>query len=128
MAEAKLSLITEGFGLYMNLEDMQCQALEPDTVEGVLCNPVHVFGIGDGYQIIYLRADNNRPFMTQQPGQAPMSGAPVTQKVFIDEYQEFDGLVVGKASRLLYDDELFGTITVEDFQLNPKLDDSLFEK
>jgi zinc protease len=128
VAEAKQDLRIEGLGLFMNLDDMQCQALEPASIDGVACNPVHVSGIGDDYKIIYLRADNNLVFMTQEPGQSPMSGAPVTQKVYIDEYQEFDGLMIAKVSRLLYDDELFGSITVEDFQVNAQLDEQLFVK
>ena len=50
--------------------------------------------------------------MVQQPGQNPASGAPVTQKVYIDEYATSDGLVTPKKLRITYDDEPFGSGTV----------------
>ncbi|MBU8872027.1 MAG: insulinase family protein [Gemmatimonadales bacterium] len=125
---AKDELKTDTIGIYRNLDKLKCQALVPTKVDGVPCNPVHISGIGDDYRIVFLRADNNRVFMVQQPGMSPMSGAPVTQKMYIDEYMEIEWLTTAKKLRLLYDDELFGSITVTEVKINPQLDGSLFVK
>jgi zinc protease len=128
LAEAKDELKTDVVGMYRNLDQLQCQALEPTKVEGVRCNPVHVSGIGDSYQIVFLSAADNNVVMIQSPGKSPMTGAPVTQKVFVDDYHELGGFHMPRTIRLMYDDELFGTGTITDFQANPEVDMALFKK
>ncbi len=128
LSAAQDELKTDTVGVFRNLDDFQCQALEPTKVDGVLCNPVHVSGVGDDYQIFFLDAATNNVHMIQSPGQSPMTGAPVTQKVFVDEYQDVDGFHMPKVIRLLYDDELFGTGTIVEFKANPKVDQALFQK
>ncbi len=121
-------LKTDTVGIYRNLGDLKCQALEPSKVDGVMCKPVHVSGIGDGYQIFFLNAETNLVHMIQSPGQSPMTGAPVTQKVYVDEYQELDGFSIARSIRMTYDDEPFATGTVEEFKANPKVDSGIFKK
>ncbi len=77
---------------------------------------------------MFLDASDNSVVMVQQPGLNPASGAPVTQKVYIDEYMETDGFVTAKNVRITYDDEPFGSGTVESFQADPKVDMGLFSK
>jgi len=126
LAKAKEELRTDTVGIFRNLDDLQCQALEPSKVEGTLCNPVHVSGIGDSYQIFFLDTADNSVKMIQSPGTSPMTGAPVTQKVFVDAYQDLDGFRMPQTLRILYDDELFGTATIEEFKANPEVDAALF--
>lgn len=128
LAAAKEELKTDTMGIMRNLDDFTCQALEPREVEGALCNPVYVTGVGDDYRILFLDAKTNQVVMVQQPGQNPASGAPVTQKVYVDEYMEADGLLTPKKIRMTYDDEPFGQGSVESFHVNPKVDMGLFEK
>ncbi len=128
LAAAKEELKTDSMGIMRNMDDFTFQALEPRAVEGTPCNPVYVTGVGDDYRIMFLDATSNQVVMVQQPGQSPMTGAPVTQKVFIDEYQEAGELVVPRVLRITYDDELFGTGTVESFVPNAKIDAGLFTK
>ncbi len=128
LEQAREELLTDTIGVFKNLDRFQCQALEPTKVEGVLCYPVHVSGVGDDYQIFFLNADTGRVYMVQSPGISPMTQAPVTQKVFVDDYMEADGFTMPASLRLTYDDELFGTITVQEFQANPKVDMALFTK
>jgi len=94
----------------------------------VMCNPVHVSGVGEDYQIFFLNAETGRVAMVQSPGVSPMTQAPVTQKVYVDDYMETAGFTMPKTLRLTYDDELFGTLTVEEFKANPKVDMGLFKK
>lgn len=121
-------LRTDTIGVYRNLDDLQCQALEPTKIEGVLCNPVHVSGIGDGYQIIFLDAATNLVKMVQSPGQSPMSGAPVTQKVYVEEYQTQDGFAMPKVLRVTHDDEKFADATYNKVEVNQKVDAKIFAK
>lgn len=126
LQEAKDELLTDTLGVFRNLDAFQCQALAPAEVEGVPCNPVHVSGVGSDYQIIFLNAQNGRVAMVQAPGVSPMTQAPVTQKVYVDDYMTVDGFTMPHVLRLTYDDELFGTATVQEFKANPKVDMSLF--
>jgi len=128
LAAAKEELKTDSVGIMRNMDDFTFQALEARSIEGRQCNPVYVTGVGDDYRIMFLDASDNRVVMVQQPGVNPASGAPVTQKVYVDEYQDFDGLIMPKKVRITYDDEAFGSGTVENFKANPKVDMGLFDK
>ncbi len=125
---AKEEMSNDTIGVFRNLDKLQCQALEPTKVDGTMCNPVHVSGIGDSYQIFFLDAQSNLVKMVQSPGQSPMTGAPVTQKLYVDEYQDMDSFTMPKLIRITYDDEPFATGTVTEFKANPKVDMSLFKK
>ena len=125
---AKDELMTDTVSIFRYLDKFRCQALEPAKVDGVSCNLVHVSGVGKDYQIFYLDAHTNEVVMIQSPGISPMTQAPVTQKVYVDESMQMNGFTMPKAMRLTYDDELFGTITVEEFTPNPKIDQVLFVK
>ncbi|MFT7699571.1 MAG: hypothetical protein ACI8S7_001399, partial [Candidatus Krumholzibacteriia bacterium] len=125
---AKEELMTDTFGMIRNMDAYTFQALDPKEVEGKMCNPVYATGVGDDYRLLFLDATTNQVVMVQQPGLNPASGAPVTQKVYIDEYQEMSGFVQPKLIRITYDDEPFGKGTVEAFAANPKIDAAMFEK
>jgi predicted Zn-dependent peptidase len=128
LAAAKEELKTDTMGIMRNLDSYTFQALEQRKIEGRLCNPVYATGVGEDYRILFLDAASNQVVMVQQPGQNPASGAPVTQKVYVDEYQQLDGLVMPKKLRITYDDEEFGTGTIESFEANPKVDMALFNR
>ena len=128
LADAKEELQTDMLGILRNMDAWTFQALEPQEVEGKQCNPVYATGVGDDYRIIYLDASSNQVVMVEQPGVSPMTQAPVTQKVYIDEYMEADGFTMPKTLRITYDDELFGTGTVESFKANGAVDEALFTK
>lgn len=125
---AKDELMTDTVSVFKYLDRFRCQALDPAQVDGVSCNPVHVSGVGKDYQIFFLDARTNEVVMIQSPGTSPMTQAPVTQKVYVDESMQTGGFNMPKTLRLTYDDELFGTISVEEFTANPKVDQTLFVK
>jgi zinc protease len=128
LAKAREELSSDVIGIFRGLDGLTCQALEPREIEGTACLPVHVTGFGDGYQIFFLDAKTRQVRMVQQPGVSPMTQAPVVQKVYVDEYAEMDGIMMPAKLRLTYDDELFGTATVEQWQADPKVDMALFKK
>jgi predicted Zn-dependent peptidase len=128
LAEAQEELQTDMLGILRNLDAWTFQALEPQDVEGKKCNPVYATGVGEDYRIIYLDAATNQVVMVEQPGMSPMTQAPVTQKVYIDEYMETGGFTMPKTLRITYDDELFGTGTVESFEADAEVDMGVFTK
>jgi hypothetical protein len=128
LADAKEELHTDMLGMLRNPDAWTFQALDPQEVEGKKCNPVYATGVGEDYRIIYLDPDSNKAVMVEQPGVSPMTQAPVVQKVFIDEYMETGGFTMPKTLRITYDEELFGTATVESFEANVKVDEGLFTK
>ena len=126
LASAKEELQTDMLGLLRNIDAWTFQALEPKVIEGKKCNPVYATGVGEDYRIIYLDAASSRVVMVEQPGVSPVTQAPVTQKVYIDEYMETDGFTMPKTMRITYDDELFGSGSVESFKANAAVDMGLF--
>jgi hypothetical protein len=128
LEKAQEELKTDMVAIMRDLDGLACQALAPAEVDGVPTNPVHVSGVGDSYQIIFLGAEDNLVKMVQTPSTSPMTGAPVTMKVYVDEYQETDGFTMPKKIRITYDDEEFGIGTVESFVANPDVDMALFSK
>ncbi|MBE0565040.1 MAG: insulinase family protein [Krumholzibacteria bacterium] len=128
LANAKEELSSDVVGIFRGLDKLTCQALEPREIEGTACLPVYVTGFGDGYQIFFLDEATKQVRMVQQPGVSPMTQAPVVQKVYVDEYAEMDGLPMPRKLRLMYDDELFGTATVEAWDADPKVDMALFNR
>ena len=128
LASAQEELQTDMLGILRNLDAWTFQALDPKEIEGKMCNPVYATGVGEDYRIIYLDTESNQVVMVEQPGVSPMTQAPVIQKVYIDEIMEADGFTMPKKMRITYDDELFGTGTVESFQANVDVDMGLFTK
>ena len=126
LAQAHEELRTDMLGILRNLDDWTFQALDPREVEGKKCNPVYATGVGKDYRIIYLDEATSQVVMVEQPGVSPMTQAPVTMKVYIDSYMEADGFTMPQKMRIMYDDELFGSGTVESFKANPAVDMSLF--
>ena len=104
------------------------QALAPTEVEGVVCDPVYVTAEGIDYQIVFLDPQSGRVRMIQSQGTSPLTQAPATQKVYVDDYQELGGFTMPKIMRLMFDDELFGTIDVQEFEANPSVDEAAFKK
>ena len=127
LTRAHEELQTDMLGILRNLDGWTFQALDPQEVEGKECNPVYATGVGDDYRIIYLDAATSNVVMVEQPGISPMTQAPVTQKVYIDSYMETGGFNMPQTMRIMYDDELFGSGTVESFEANAAVDMSLFE-
>jgi predicted Zn-dependent peptidase len=126
LKEARTELQTDMIGIMRNPGAFTFQALAPADVEGKACLPVYVTGVGEDYRIIFLDAATGRPVMVQQPGMSPMTGAPVTQKVYLDEYAAFDGITMPNHVRLCYDDEEFAKGRTESFKANAKIDPALF--
>ncbi|PID81094.1 hypothetical protein CSA17_03370 [bacterium DOLJORAL78_65_58] len=123
----KAEVQTEGIGVFRNLDTLACQALAPTEVDGVPCLPVHVSD-GDDYQIFFIDTTTHLVKMVQAPGVSPMTNAPVTEKLYVDEYADMDGFLMPKTIRITNDDEPFATGTFQEFEANPKVDMSIFAK
>jgi hypothetical protein len=109
-----------------HLEDHEFQALEPMEVAGKLCNPVARHQ-DDETTIYFLDAASGLLVMTQEPAVNQMTGSPVTQKAYVNEYGEMDGLKLPVSLTITHDDEDFAEVTVKSFDLNPTVDAALFE-
>lgn len=110
-----------------HLEDHEFQALEPMEVAGKLCNPVARHQ-DDETTIYFLDADTGLLVMTQEPSVNQMTGSPVTQKAYVNEYGEMDGLKLPVSLTITHDDEDFAEVKVKSFDLNPTVDAALFEQ
>jgi hypothetical protein len=130
LAEARREINTDQWVLFRDFAKYDCQALPSAKMEGRQCLPVYIKALGseDNYLLLYLDSKTHLPYITQSPGQQPGTGAPVTQKVVVTEYTEIDGCQVASGFTILHDDEEFATGTVESFQLNPPVDEALFQK
>ena len=114
-------------GILRRVDDLEFQALDAMEAGGKVCNPVAV-QLGDETTVLFLDADTDLLVMVQSPAINPMTGSPVTQKTYVNGYQEMDGFKMPASLSVKYDDEDFAEVTVQSFEANPKVDPSLFEK
>jgi hypothetical protein len=128
IAEARKELETDTWIVFRDHEKFTCQALAPTEVEGRSCLPLYFADVGGDYMLLYLDAETKLPYMVQTPGKAPMTQAPVTQKIVMADYQLRQGLQVATSFTIKHDDVVFATGQQELFELNPTLDESLFTK
>ncbi len=129
LEEAHRDMRSDTVALLRELDQFDCQALEPTEVDGVACQPVYVTPKGgDDYQIYFLDAKTGLVKMMQSKGTNPMTQSPTTVKVYVDGTADMAGFTMPKTMRMFFDDEEFGTIEVKDFQANPKVDKAMFTK
>jgi predicted Zn-dependent peptidase len=129
LQSARDEITDDMVAMLRELDDFQCQALDPVEVQGVACVPVNVTRADDDeYHLIFVDEESGLVRMIQSPGQSPVTGAPVTMKVYVEEYQELGGFRMPRALKIMHDDEEFATATVLDFQANPSVKPGLFEK
>jgi zinc protease len=128
LADAHKELVNDQLLIFKNPAGWTCQALPPAELDGRRCDVVNIRDAGEAYTLIYLDAATHLPYMVQSPSKSPMTQAPVTQKVYVDEYAEMDGYQVARRFTIKHDDELFATATVELFDVNPTIDAALFQK
>ena len=105
-----------------------CQALEPEELDGVLCDRVYIPGEGGEFSLYYVDQASDLIVMEQGKGQDPMSGSPVQEKIKYGDYKAFDGFQRPGTIEILHDDEHFASGELKSFDANPKLDDGFFAK
>ena len=106
----------------------ESQSIGQEEVDGKVCDLVYITGDFKDHIILYLDNSTGLPFIKQNPAKAPMTGAPVTQKIVMTEYKEIDGLKIHTVMTIKHDDEVFATGNTEAFELNPEIDEALFTK
>lgn len=110
-----------------NLAEHQFQALEPMELDGTLCNPV-VHLQGEENKVYFLNAETGLLVMSQEQTISQMTGGPVTQKTYVDEYGEMDGIQMPVAMTITQDDEDYATMVIKSYDANPEVDAALFQK
>jgi len=130
LEDARAQLKMDMLAILRNLDGYRCQALEPTDVDGVACNPVYVTreGEDDDFQLYFLDAATGLVYMQQAQGNNPMTGAPATMRVYVDEHATMDGVQMPSQQRMFYDDEKFADIALKTFEANPEVDAAIFEK
>jgi hypothetical protein len=111
-----------------HLDHLQCQLLEPGEVDGHTCDQVYVTGAGNEYVLVAIDQSSGLPYMVQMPGKAPMTQAPVTEQVIMEDYQPLAGFQIATRLTIKHDGELFATGTVEEFVANPAVEEALFQR
>ncbi len=109
------------------VDELEFQALDPMVVDGKSCVPV-VVRFDDEPTVMFLDQETGMLVMVQSQAQNPMTGGPVTQKVYVQEYQEMDGFKLPGSLTIEHDDEEFGQVTVTAFEANPTVDPALFRR
>lgn len=117
----------ETLNILRRVEELEFQALVPMEAAGKTCQPVAV-RFGEETTIMFLDPQTSLLVMVQSPGTNPMTRSPVTQKIFVESYQESDGFTLPSKLKITHDDEDFATLEVKRFQANPEVDPGLFVK
>ncbi len=127
IAQMRERLEQDSLSILRRVDELEFQALQPMEAAGKLCTPV-VVRFDDKATVMFLDPETNLLVMVQSPGTSPMTGSPVTQKVYVESYQEFDGFKLPRKMKITHDDEDFGVVEVKQFRANPKVDPELFKK
>jgi zinc protease len=128
LSEQKEELRQDILMLLRDREQLQAQALAPEEMDGQAYERVYLTGLGDGYVLLYVDPQTHLPHVVQTPGTAPMTNAPVTQQVVAEEYATMAGVQVVKRFTIKHDGEVFATGTLDEFMIDPKVEEGLFQK
>ena len=128
IADTKNDIETELLVLLGRLDQLQCQALEPVEMDGRGCERVYVTGAGDEYILFFIDQASDLPYIVQSPSQSPMTQAPVTQQVVMDDFKTLDGFLAATSFTIKHDGEMFATGVLDAFDANPTVDEALFQK
>ena len=128
LADLRREIDADIISVLRDHSQLVCQALEPEEIEGRVCDRVYITGLGDDYLLVYLDAENSLPRAEQAPGKDPMSQGPVVRRTIYGEYQTLSGLKMPATFVILHDGEEFAKATYDGFDIDPKIDDSLFVK
>ena len=93
-----------------------------------MTGPPVVVRFDDEPTVMFLDQETGMLVMVQSEAQNPMTGGPVTQKVYVQEYQEMDGFKLPRRLTIKHDDEEFAQVEVTAFEANPTVDPGLFQR
>jgi zinc protease len=127
LADMRDRLQQDTLAILRRVDELEFQALEPMAVADKLCEPV-VVRFGDEATVMFLDPETSLLVMIQSPGTNPMTGSPVTQKIYVDAYQEIAGFNLPRKLTITHDDDDFASVEVKQFQANPAVDAGLFRK
>jgi len=127
VAAMKDELQQDTLAILRRVDELEFQALEPMPVGDQICTPV-VVRFDDEPTVMFLDQETGLLSMVQSQAQNPMTGSPVTQKVYVQDYQEMDGFKLPKSLSIKHDDEDFAEVTVTEFDANPVVDPALFQR
>ncbi len=105
-----------------------CQALDPEELDGVMCDRVYVPADDGDFTLYYVDQATGLIMMEQGKGEDPMSGSPVQQKIKYADYKDFGGYQRPGTIEILHDDEHFAAGEMRKFEANPKVADGFFAK
>ncbi len=108
-----------------HLGEFEFQALAPMEIAGKTCNPVAFHHDGET-KVYFLDAASGMMVMTQEPAVNQMTGSPVTQKSYVNEYGELGGIKMPVSITVTHDDEDFAEVVVKTYEVNPAVDAAIF--
>ncbi len=128
LAEARKGMQADLLRILRDHKQLTCQALSPDQLEGAPCERVYVTGAGDKHVLLFLDPQSGLPLAEESPGRSPVTGGPVTQRTLYHDYDGFGALKLARRLTILHDGQPFASGKLDAFELNPKLDESLFKR
>lgn len=128
VAHVREEIDTDLIMLLRNHADLTCQALEPEEIQGTLCDRVYVTGAGEDFILVCLDQATGLPFMQQGKGADPVTQSPVVQKTYYKDFKDFGGATYASSLVIHHDDEEFATGSITELKLNPKVEDAMFQR
>ena len=110
---------------YADAPDLQAVAGGEETIDGAVCRVLAVSYKGADSRL-WIGTEDKVVKQSYQ-GQHPMTRAPGTMEIFFSDYREIEGMLVPHKEVMLFNGDELATITLESFEVNPEIDDSLFE-
>ena len=106
--------------------EMTWQALEPQDLEGTLCDVVYGRGAIVKEWVLYFDQNDHILRGMDYRGQGPMG--PVSAREVYEDYRNIAGVKIAHALKILHDDEVFLTATISEIALDGEIDESIFSK
>jgi len=130
LADARAQIIEDTFYLLGHYDGFPVQLLDSEEVSGTVCDVVLVWidDTDDRWLKMYFDSSTNLIVRTQQKGDNPFSQTPGMLHTDFSGIQKVDGVMAPFASTTYFDGEKIIGTEVTALEINPSIDESIFER
>jgi zinc protease len=129
-AEMRAQIVSNPLYVLGHFDEFPVQLLEPETVDGVRADVVLVWtddSAGE-WTKMYFDPSTRVLIRTQSRGNNPLTQAPALSETIYEDYGAFGGVQQARSRRTSFDGEEIIAAETKSFEVNAKVDDSVFLK
>ncbi len=129
-ADTRGEIISNPLYVLGHFDGYPVQLLDSETVDGVAADVVLVWtNDSEGeWTKMYFDPSTSVLIRTQSRGKNPITQTPAISETVYSDYKAFGGVQQAQTRKTSFDGEEVFSAELESFEVNPKVDDSIFEK